>query len=157
MQHPSPWEEPRIRLVDVRLVGEPEALYRVRHAADVAKLLSSTIGNADREHFVAVYLDTRHRVTHVHTVSVGHLSGAQVHPREVFKGAMLANAAALVVGHNHPSGDVNPSPEDRRIHERLRSAGELLGIEVLDAIVVGPGRKYHSEADGFIQELNSEG
>ncbi len=71
MQHPSPWEEPRIRLVDVRLVGEPEALYRVRHAADVAKLLSSTIGNADREHFVAVYLDTRHRVTHVHTVSVG--------------------------------------------------------------------------------------
>lgn len=157
MKHPSPWEEPRIHLVDVRLVHETEAQYRVRHAADVARLLHELVGKADREHFVAVYLDARHRVTHVHTVSVGHLVGSLVHPREVFKGALLANAAAMVVGHNHPSGDVQPSPEDLRIHERLREAGELLGIELLDAVVVGPGRKFFSQAEGVARELPAEG
>ncbi len=153
MNHPSPWEEPRVRLVDVRLVGEAETHYQVQHAAHVAKLLSELVGDADREHFVAIYLDARHRVTHVHTVSVGHLAGALVHPREVFKAALLANAAALVVGHNHPSGDVQPSTEDRMIHERIREAGELMGIELLDAVVVGSGRKYFSQAEGRVQEL----
>ena len=141
MTHPSPWEAPRVRLVDVRLVGETETIYKVQHAAHVAELLHELVGDADREHFVAIYLDARHRVTHVHTVSVGHLVGSLVHPREVFKAALLANAAAMVVGHNHPSGDVQPSPEDLRIHERIREAGEIMGIALLDAVVVGPGRK----------------
>lgn len=153
MTHPSPWEEPRIRLVDVRLVGETKGLYQVQHAGHVARLLHDLIGQADREHFVAVYLDSRHRVTHVHTVSVGHLAGSPVHPREVFKAALLANAAALVVGHNHPSGDVEPSSEDHLIHDRLREAGELLGIELLDAVVIGPGRKYYSKADGRVSDF----
>lgn len=157
MTHPSPSDAPRIRLVDVQLVGEHETFYRLQHAADVARLLHRIVGKADREHFLAIYLDTRHRVTHVHTVSVGHLSGSLVHPREVFKAALLANAAALVVGHNHPSGDVQPSPEDLAVHERLRQAGELLGIELLDAVVIGPGRKYFSQAEGVILEFCSEG
>lgn len=153
MTHPFPSEQPRVRLVDVRLVGETEALYKVRHAGHVAELLHEFVGAADREHFVAIYLDARHRVTHVHTVSVGHLAGSLVHPREVFKAALLANAAAMVVGHNHPSGDVQPSPEDLRIHERIREAGELMGIELLDAVVVGPGRKFFSQAEGRVQDF----
>ena len=153
MTHPSPSEEPRIRLVDVRLVGDIESLDQVQHAGHVAELLHNLVGDADREHFVAIYLDSRHRVTHVHTVSVGHLSGSLVHPREVFKAALLANAAAFVVGHNHPSGDVQPSAEDHLIHERLREAGELLGIELLDAVVIGPGRKYFSQADGLVRDF----
>jgi DNA repair protein RadC len=153
MTHPSPSEEPRIRLVDVRLVGDTESLNQVQHAGHVAELLHKLVGDADRGHFVAVSLDTRHRVTHVHTVSVGHLSGSLVHPREVFEAALLANAAAFVVGHNHPSGDVQQSPEDHLIHERLREAGELLGIELLDAVVSGPGRKFFSQAEGLVRDF----
>ena len=151
MTHASPLEEPRVRLVDVRLVGETEGIYQVQRARHVAELLYELVGDADREHFVAMYLDARHRVTHVHTVSVGHLAGSLVHPREVFKAALLANAAAMIVGHNHPSGDVDPSPDDHRIHERIRDAGELMGIKLLDAVIVGPERKYFSQAEGRVQ------
>ncbi len=146
MHTPSPFEVPRVQLVEIRLVAEFAPQQQVREPRDIARLLQDLIGNADREHFVAVYLDARHRVTHVHTVSVGNLTATTVHPREVFKGALLANAQALVVGHNHPSGDVNPSTEDRRVVERLREVGTVLGIELLDAVIVGSGRSFYSFA-----------
>ena len=79
-----------------------------------------------------------------------------MHPREVFKGALLANAAAIVVGHNHPSGDVKPSPEDERIVERLRSAGELMGVEVLDSLIVGPSGRFYTAADNRVFPLPAE-
>lgn len=152
-RQPSPLEEPRVRMVELRLVAEAQALYQVLGPLDVARLLQELVGDADREHFVAVYLDARHRVTHVHTVSVGHLTGTLVHPREVFKGALLANASSLVVGHNHPSGDLTPSPEDRAVHKRLREAGELIGIEVLDAVIVGSGRSFYSLVEEGVREF----
>ena len=68
----------------------------------------------------------------------------------MFKGAYLANAAALVIAHNHPSGDVSPSPDDRAVTDRLREAGELLGIELLDALIVGPGQRFYSTAEDRI-------
>lgn len=148
MSKPSPWEEPRVRLVEIRLLPRRVAAPQVHSARDVARLLHELIGDADREHFVAVYLDGRHRATHVHVVSVGHLLGALVHPREVFKGALLSNAAALVVGHNHPSGELLPSSEDSAVTERLKAAGELLGIELLDALIIGADRRYYSLAEG---------
>ena len=122
---------------------------------DAARIFSRLIGNADREHFVALYLDARHRVTHAQVVSIGTVTETQVHPREVFKGALLANACAIIVGHNHPSGDVHPSPEDRAITERLREAGELIGIEVLDSVIVGPGGKFFSASDEMVRELDT--
>ena len=140
MTHPFPSEQPRVRLVDVRLVGETEALYKVRHAGHVAELLHEFVGAADREHFVAIYLDARHRVTHVHTVSVGHLAGSLVHPREVFTPALRAAAAGMVLVHNHPSGDPDPSPEDHEVTRRLVAVGDLVGIRVLDHVVIGDGR-----------------
>lgn len=149
---PSPFATPAIRMLETRLdvslgckPGQP-----VRSAIDVTRLVRELIGDADREHFVALYLNARHFVTHVHVVSRGSSQSAPVHPREVFKGAYLANAAALVVAHNHPSGDVNPSPDDRAITERLREAGQLLGIELLDSVIVGPGREFFSAAEGRI-------
>lgn len=152
-RYPSPTDEPRVRMVEVRLVAEPRALYQVLGPKDVARLLSELIGDADRENFVAVYLDTKHRVSHVQTVSVGHLSASLVHPREVFKGALLANAQALIVGHNHPSGDVTPSIEDRKVFDRLAEVGRLMGIELLDSIVVGPSKRFWSTVENGAQEF----
>lgn len=82
-------------------------------------------------------LDVKNRVIGIHTVSIGNLNSAIVSPREVFKAAILANAASIIVGHNHPSGDVTPSPEDIQVTTTLQQAGKLLGIEVLDHIIVG--------------------
>lgn len=107
------------------------------------------IGEADREHFAVLLLAGKHQMTHAHIVSRGTAQSALVHPREVFKAAILANAAALIIGHNHPSGVLHPSPEDRVVADRIKRAGELLSIHVLDSLIVGPTRMFHaSSLDG---------
>lgn len=90
----------------------------------------------DREHFVILHLDSRNRVTGHETVSIGSLNASIVHPREVFKGAILVSAASIICLHNHPSGDLTPSREDITMTNRLKEAGDLLGIEVLDHLIV---------------------
>lgn len=112
----------------------------IRGPEDVAAMLMSELRDAKKEHFKSVLLDTRNRVLKVCSVSVGTLDASLVHPREVFKDAVNASAAALIVAHNHPSGDPSPSVEDRRITDRLAEAGKLLGIELLDHVVIGDGR-----------------
>lgn len=92
-------------------------------------------------------LDARHGVIGFQAVSVGSLSSATVHPREVFRFSVATGAAAVIVAHNHPSGDPTPSPEDHRVTDRLRQGGDLLGIAVLDHVVVASTR-FHSIADG---------
>ena len=104
--------------------------------ATVARLLSPLLTGLDREHFVALALDARNRPIGAHTVSVGSLSASIVHPREVFKFAVLASAAALIVAHNHPSGDTTPSREDVELTRRLVDAGRMIGIDVLDHLVM---------------------
>lgn len=91
----------------------------------------------DRENFVVLLLDTKNKVIGINTVSIGTLNSSLVHPREVFKPAILASAAALILAHNHPSGDPKPSREDIEVTKRLIEAGGLLGIQVLDHIIVG--------------------
>jgi DNA repair protein RadC len=95
------------------------------------------IGDPDREHFVTVHLDRKHRVLSAEVTAIGVQSAVLVAPREVFRAAIAADAAAIVVAHNHPSGDPNPSPEDRELTRKLIEAGELLGIPVLDHVVLG--------------------
>jgi DNA repair protein RadC len=93
-------------------------------------------------------VNRKNEVIGINTVSVGNLTGSIVSPREVFKPAILANAAALICAHNHPSGDPKPSPEDRETTKRLHEAGKLLGIQVLDHIIIGDGTTaYYSFAD----------
>lgn len=111
----------------------------VRSAEDVNRLMAWDMRHLDREHFRALLLNTRHQVIRVATVSVGGLSSAPVHPREVFKDAIRYGAAAIIVVHNHPSGDPEPSRDDVAITEQLRQVGRLVGIEVLDHIIIGDG------------------
>lgn len=105
-----------------------------RQAAD---LFRAFVGDSDREHLVAMFLDTQNRFLGLHTVSIGTLDHSVVHPREVFKAAILSNASSLVLAHNHPSGESAPSEEDVRITRELQKAGELLDIPLMDHIVVG--------------------
>jgi len=90
-----------------------------------------------KEHFVVLHLDGKNRIVCFDRVSIGTLNQAIVHPREVFKTACLSNAAAIILVHNHPTGDPTPSSEDLALTRRIRESGEILGIKVLDHIIVG--------------------
>jgi DNA repair protein RadC len=125
----------------------PSAVHQIRCSADAARLLWEYLDGVDREHFVIVLLDQKNKVIGINTVSIGSLTASVVHPREVFKTAILSNAATIICGHNHPSGDTAPSQEDRLITTRLASAGKLLGINVMDHIIIGSVGKYFSFAD----------
>jgi DNA repair protein RadC len=103
----------------------------------LAAVARAFIGQSDREVFVVVHLNSKHRINAIEATSVGTLNATLVHPREVFKGALLANAASICLAHQHPSGDPTPSPEDRALTEQLLRAGELLGVRVLDHVVLG--------------------
>ena len=123
------------RLGQVRNPGRPV----ISSPADVDRLLRGRIANLDRENFVVVLLNTKNEVIETSTISVGTLSASLVHPREVFKPAIRASAASVILAHNHPSGKAEPSREDREVTARLAEAAEVLGIEVLDHVIVGDG------------------
>jgi DNA repair protein RadC len=118
----------------------------VRDAAAVYGHFRGRLPQLDREVFYVLLLDGKNRVQSEVRVSEGSLTAALVHPREVFAPAIREAAAALILVHNHPSGDPTPSAEDRAITERLRQVGELVGIRVLDHVVIGQER-YASMAD----------
>ncbi|KZE78128.1 hypothetical protein AV654_19325 [Paenibacillus elgii] len=100
------------------------------------EIVKSYLGEPDREHFVILCLSTKNRVNGIHTVSIGSASSALVHPREVFKLAILNNASGIILAHNHPSGVTTPSEEDISTTKRLVEAGQLIGIEVLDHLII---------------------
>lgn len=140
-----PYEVPGFRICLVRepgiaLAERPE----LRTPLAAARVISEYIGESDREQFIVALLTIRHRLIGLSTVSVGCLTSALVHPRECYKPAILASAAAVLVGHNHPSGDPEPSAEDVALTRRLASAGSLLGIELLDHVVVGEQGRFVS-------------
>ncbi|MBC8103460.1 MAG: DNA repair protein RadC [Cytophagales bacterium] len=134
-----------------RLVAaSPEERPKIRSPRDIYDLLAPALRDEKREHFVAVLMDTKGGVLRTRTVSVGDLSSSLVHPREVFAEAIRYSAASIIVVHNHPSGDPSPSPEDAAVTRRLVEAGELLGIEVLDHIVLGDGRWVSLKEKGLM-------
>ena len=116
----------------------------IRTSGDVARLLAAYLDGADREHFVVFLLNAKNKMIGINTVSMGSLTSSIVHPREVFKPAILASAAALILAHNHPSGDTKPSQEDLAITERIKEVGETIGVHVLDHIILGEGEQYCS-------------
>jgi DNA repair protein RadC len=108
----------------------------LRDASSVCQFVRK-IGARDRESFWALHLDVRGQVIGVEEVARGSLSGVEVHPREVFKSAILNNAAAILIAHNHPSGDASPSRQDIELTKRLADTGQTLGIPLRDHVIVG--------------------
>lgn len=114
----------------------PQHRPQINSAFDAAQLLIPEFGSRSVEHFGILLLDTKHRLLRVKVLSVGTLDSSPVHPREVFREAAMGGAAAIVLFHNHPSGDARPSEEDIRLTLRLVQAGELMGIDVLDHVIL---------------------
>lgn len=114
---------------------------------DVARICEPQIRGVDREHFWALALNTKNQLLRIIEVSIGSLNASIVHPRELFKDAVRVSAASVVVVHNHPSGDPTPSGADIQLTRRLVKAGDVLGIEVLDHVIVGEGGSHASLRD----------
>ncbi|SHG78427.1 DNA replication and repair protein RadC [Thermosyntropha lipolytica DSM 11003] len=122
----------------------------VKSPEDVKNIVMEEMRYFDREHFRVLYLDRKNGIIFMEDISVGGLNSAVVHPREVFKNAVKMSAAAVILVHNHPSGDPFPSREDIEITQRLIEAGRILGIEVLDHIIIGDNRYCSLKAEHFI-------
>ena len=118
----------------------PDERPAVTSPEDAARVLVPLLGGADRERCVAALLDTKHRLLGTRVVSVGSIDHTFMAPREVFRDALVSNATALVLAHNHPSGDPEPSADDRAVTARLARAGRLVGIDLLDHLVVAAPR-----------------
>lgn len=131
----------RIQIVSLRQVKEKNLMVEnkeIKSPKDAAEIFIKYLDNPDREYLVFMGLDTKNKVNVIETVSIGTLNSSLVHPREVFKNAIISNCSAIIVGHNHPSGDSSqPSREDITVTKRLVEAGKILGIDVLDHIIIG--------------------
>ncbi len=119
----------------------------VNNPRAVADLLRNTIKDKNKEHFLLITLNTRNRVLGINHISIGTLNASLVHPREVFKEAIGQCASSIIIAHNHPSGDPEPSQEDINITRRLIDAGKILGIEVLDHVIIGRSTAKSAMAD----------
>src|SRR5262244_2104556 len=144
---PKPASVPVFKIMLVREGRVPCYNQQIRSSADASTLLHTYLADVDREHFVIILLNQKNRVLGVSTISIGSLTASIVHPREVYKSAILSNAASIICGHNHPSTDCQPSKEDRAITTRLVEAGKLLGVNVLDHVIIGGEGRYFSFAD----------
>lgn len=144
----------RVDLVSVKLVKESSLFYakrRISSPDDALTLLREFMEDADREQFLIMCLNTKNEPTAIHTVSIGTLNSSYAHPREVFKAAILANSACIILAHNHPSGDPTPSRDDMELTGRLKDAGKIIGIEVLDHMVIGENGSFVSfKAKGLL-------
>ena len=127
---------------------QPRAVIDSVEAA--AALVRPRLLDKQKEHFLALLLDNRHHLIRISPIAVGSLSATLVHPRELFKEAIVASAAAIIVAHNHPSGDPEPSEHDVQITTRLMDAGALLGIEVLDHLILATGGTVSLRAAGMM-------
>ncbi|MBG9587985.1 JAB domain-containing protein [Cytobacillus firmus] len=143
----------RINIVSIKAVKESSLLYKersVRSPEDGYNLLKLFLEDKDREYFIVIALNTKNEPVAINTCHIGSLNASIVHPREVMKLGILSNAASIIVGHNHPSGQPSPSKEDIEVTERLKKAGVILGIELLDHIIVGDESFVSLKEKGYI-------
>lgn len=113
-----------------------------------AEALRNILGGRDRETMAVLYLNTRHRIVGIEIVAVGCLNMISAHPKDIFRGAILASARGIILGHNHPSGDVDPSDEDKSFTAAVVRAGNIVGIEVQDHLIVSEDAHYSLREHG---------
>ena len=143
----------RINIVSIKMVKESSFLYQTRQILspnDAYEMIKEQLEGLDREQFIIACLNTKNEPTNISVVSVGSLNKAIVHPREVFKTAILSNAASIMAFHNHPSGETTPSQQDIQVTNRLYEAGELLGIKLLDHLIIGDGTFTSLKEKGYL-------
>ncbi len=128
----------------------PFQKYEITNPASVVAAIRESIRDKRKEHFKLLVLNTRNRIVAITNVSTGTLSSSLVHPREVFRDAIEHSGSSVVLAHNHPSGNPDPSEEDLRITRRLADAGKIIGIEVLDHIIVGKETYVSFKEKGLI-------
>ena len=121
---------------------------QIEHEGHAAAAIRAAIGDADCEHLVALLIGPRNGIQAIHTVSVGTLGTCAAAPRDIFKAAIAANAAAIILGHNHPSGDPSPSEPDLAFTRRAVESSKILGIPILDHVIVGDGTSYSMREHG---------
>ena len=143
----------RINIVSIKMVKESSFQYLARQILSpngAYQMIKEQLEGLDREQFIIACLNTKNEPTNITVVSVGSLNKAIVHPREVFKTAILSNAASVMAFHNHPSGDTTPSDQDIQLTHRLVEAGELLGIKLLDHLIIGDGSFTSLKEKGYL-------
>jgi DNA repair protein RadC len=145
----------RLRTFQVQFVAEPvdfPAGSPCRSSQDVERVARSIYQtlDADKEHFLLLAMNNKNRVNGFKVISTGSLTASLVHPREVWRAALHLCAAAVVLLHNHPSGDPAPSPEDQELTRRLKETGDMLGIRVLDHVVLGNERVFSFSDRGLL-------
>ncbi|MEK3879503.1 RadC family protein [Paenibacillus sp. FSL M7-0420] len=134
------------RMANSRLTGP----VIIRSPQDAAEILTEQLRYLQKEHFICLFLNTKNHVIAQETLSMGSLNASIVHPREVFRAAMKCSSAAIICAHNHPSGDPTPSPEDISLTSRLMQAGEIVGIDVLDHLVIGDSSYVSLKEKGYM-------
>lgn len=143
----------RVDIVSLKMIRENSILYgnrRIKSSDEAVGLVKEFLENSDREKLIVCCLNTKNEPTNLSIVSVGSLNSSIVHPREVFKTAVVSNSASIIIAHNHPSGDTIPSKEDINITERIKKSGEILGIKLLDHLIIGDGKYLSLKEDGYI-------
>jgi DNA repair protein RadC len=149
----------RVALVrDRRVAFEPCQLANSRQAQPLIKKLIETQGQPDREQFCVILLNSKNEIIGLNIVSTGDLSSAKIHPREVLKPAILSNSAAMILSHNHPSGELSPSPDDLAITTTIVRASKIMGIQVHEHLIISMyDDGYFSFADnGIIKRIYDE-
>ena len=137
----------RVNIVSIKMVREKSILYdgrKVTSPLEAAEIGRRFLEDSDREQLLVCCVDTKNQPISISVVSIGSLNSSIVHPREVYKVAILSNCAAIILFHNHPSGDISPSSEDIGITNRLKEAGKIIGIELIDHIIIGSEGRYCS-------------
>ena len=143
----------RVDVVSVKLVRESSVMYEPRYIntpQDAVHLVEDFLAYSDREKVVAICLDVKNQPTAISTISMGTLNSSLVHPREVFSEAVINSASSIILVHNHPSGETEPSREDIALTNRLDECGKILGIRILDHIIIGDGEFYSFKEEGLL-------
>ena len=143
----------RVDVVSIKVVKDYSIQYSPRTVSnphDAYKLFEGFLLDIDREKFLVACFNTKNEPVNISVVSVGTLNSSLVHPREVMKTAILSNSNSIMIAHNHPSGSLEPSTEDKNITDRLMKSCELLGIKLLDHIIIGSNESYFSFKENLL-------
>lgn len=148
------------RVVQVRELGDPSLELenkKISSSLEASRIVMEKLklGEEAEEHFIILGLDTKNQINCISLISKGSLNSSIVHPREVFKPAILSNCSSIILAHNHPSGIVDPSEEDILVTQRLSNVGRVMGIDVLDHIIVGHKGYFSFKEEGIINNNSS--